>query len=59
MAALHAIDPNKEQVACYHLMPSGRVIVLTVGPDVIHTYSAEPSDDGYALLSTGALIETH
>ncbi len=59
VAALDAIRPNKEPAACYHLMPSGQVTVLTIGADAIHSYTAAPADSGFELLSTGTLVSTH
>lgn len=57
--ALRAINPTDEAAVCYHLMPSGRVIVLTDGIDVIHTYQATPISGGYALTSSGSVVWVH
>lgn len=55
-AKLRAIDPRGEPVACYHVMPSGEVIVLTLGEGDIHAYHAAPNADGYILGSTGTIV---
>lgn len=55
-AKLRAIDPQGEPVACYHMMPSGEIIVLTSGEGDIHSYHASPTSDGYVLGVTGTVI---
>lgn len=48
-AALLAINPSDEKAVCYHVMPSGEVIVITTGAGPLHAYRARPSKDGYEL----------
>lgn len=56
LSAIQSLLPDDQQLQCIHRMPSGRLVVLSTGPQWVHSLELLFSEDHYEVLDRGWVV---